>query len=151
VPWLPLRQLFEGFADIRVGMSKMTKALYPKRPALIRMLDSMVQQYLRADDPGARAPFAERARAHPRLPARPAPQPDGSASGQAGSHRARLQAHRVADPRPADLVRPGHDLTGSSLRPGALASPPPAPGRSVSGSRTANITSPCSTARICRK
>ena len=42
-------------------MSKMTKALYPKRPALIPMLDSMVQTYLREDDPGAQAPFAERA------------------------------------------------------------------------------------------
>jgi hypothetical protein len=39
----------------------MTKALYPKRPALIPLLDSMVQTYLRDDDPGARAPFAERA------------------------------------------------------------------------------------------
>ena len=62
VPWLPLRQLFEAFADIRgVGMSKMTKALYPKRPALIPMLDSMVQEYLRDDDPGAGVPLAERA------------------------------------------------------------------------------------------
>jgi hypothetical protein len=62
VPWLPLRQLFEAFADIRgVGMSKMTKALYPKRPALIPMLDSTVQAYLRDDDLGAQAPFAERA------------------------------------------------------------------------------------------
>ena len=62
VPWLPLRQLFGAFADIRgVGLSKMTKALYPKRPALIPMLDSMVQTYLRDDDPGAQAPFAERA------------------------------------------------------------------------------------------
>jgi Family of unknown function (DUF6308) len=62
VPWLPLRQLFGAFADIRgVGLSKMTKALYPKRPALIPMLDSMVQAYLRDDDPGAQAPFAERA------------------------------------------------------------------------------------------
>jgi len=62
VPWLPLRQLFGAFADIRgVGVSKMTKALYPKRPALIPMLDSMVQEYLRDDDLGAQAPFAERA------------------------------------------------------------------------------------------
>ena len=62
VPWQPLRQLFGAFADIRgVGMSKMTKALYPKRPALIPMLDSMVQAYLRDDDPGAGVPFAERA------------------------------------------------------------------------------------------
>ena len=62
VPWLALRQLFGAFADIRgVGLAKMTKALYPKRPALIPMLDSMVQRYLRDDDPGAQAPFAERA------------------------------------------------------------------------------------------
>ena len=62
VPWLPLRQLFEAFADIRgVGMSKTTKALYPKRPALIPMLDSMVQTYLREDDLGAEVPFAQRA------------------------------------------------------------------------------------------
>ena len=61
VPWLALKQLFEAFADIRgVGVSKMTKALYPKRPALIPMLDSMVQEYLRDDDLGGQAPFAER-------------------------------------------------------------------------------------------
>jgi hypothetical protein len=39
----------------------MTKALYPKRPALIPMLDSMIQNYLRDDDPGVQTPFAERA------------------------------------------------------------------------------------------
>jgi hypothetical protein len=62
VPWLPLRQLFDAFADIRgVGFSKMTKALHPKRPALIPMLDSVVQKYLHDDDPGAQAPFGERA------------------------------------------------------------------------------------------
>jgi hypothetical protein len=62
VPWLPLRQLFDAFADIRgVGLAKMTKALYPKRPALIPMLDSTIQTYLRDADLGAQAPFAERA------------------------------------------------------------------------------------------
>ena len=62
VPWLPLRQLFDAFADIRgVGLAKMTKALHPKRPALVPMLDSIVQKYLADDDPGARAPFGERA------------------------------------------------------------------------------------------
>lgn len=61
VPWLALRQLFEAFAGIRgVGVSKMTKALYPKRPALIPMLDSMVQAYLRDDDLGIQVPFADR-------------------------------------------------------------------------------------------
>jgi Family of unknown function (DUF6308) len=62
VPWLPLRRLFDAFADIRgVGFSKMTKALHYKRPALIPMLDSVVQKYLQDDDLGANAPFGERA------------------------------------------------------------------------------------------
>jgi Family of unknown function (DUF6308) len=42
-------------------MSKMTKALYRKRPALIPILDSIVQKYLEDDDPGAQAPFGKRA------------------------------------------------------------------------------------------
>ena len=62
VPWLLLGQLFDAFAGIRgVGFSKMTKALYRKRPALIPILDSIVQKYLEDDDPGAEAPFGERA------------------------------------------------------------------------------------------
>lgn len=62
VPWPPMRQLFDAFADIRgVGFAKMTKALHPKRPALIPLLDSIVQKYLTGDDLGARAGFAERA------------------------------------------------------------------------------------------
>ena len=62
VPWLPLGQLFGAFAGIGgVGMSKMTKALYRKRPALIPILDSIVQRYLQDDDLGAQAPFGERA------------------------------------------------------------------------------------------
>ena len=62
VPWLPLKQLFDAFADIRgVGFSKMTKALHRKRPALIPMLDSVVQRYLEDDDLGAQAPFGARA------------------------------------------------------------------------------------------
>lgn len=62
VPWLPLRQLFDAFAGIRgVGLAKMTKALHPQRPALIPLLDSVVRMYLQDDDPGAQAPFGERA------------------------------------------------------------------------------------------
>jgi Family of unknown function (DUF6308) len=62
VPWLPLGELFGAFAGIRgVGMSKMTKALYRKRPALIPILDSIVQKYLEDDDLGSQAPFGERA------------------------------------------------------------------------------------------
>ena len=64
VPWAPLRRLFDAFADIRgIGFSKMTKALHPKRPALIPMLDSVVQAYL-GEDPATRSSsFAERATA----------------------------------------------------------------------------------------
>jgi len=62
VPWLALAQLFDAFAGIRgVGFSKMTKSLYPKRRALIPMLDSVVQKYLEDDDLGSQAPFGERA------------------------------------------------------------------------------------------
>ena len=62
VPWQPVRQVFDAFAGIRgVGFAKMTKALYPKRPALIPMLDSIVRKYLQDDDLGAHAPFGERA------------------------------------------------------------------------------------------
>jgi hypothetical protein len=50
IPWGPLSRLFDSFADIRgIGFSKMTKALHPKRPALIPMLDSVVQAYLASD------------------------------------------------------------------------------------------------------
>jgi Family of unknown function (DUF6308) len=50
VPWPALHQLFAAFAELRgVGFSKATKALHPKRPALVPMLDSVVQRYLDAD------------------------------------------------------------------------------------------------------
>jgi Family of unknown function (DUF6308) len=62
VPWAPLKQLFDAFADIRgVGFSKMTKSLHRKRPALIPMLDSVVQTYLADDDLGQEPSFGERA------------------------------------------------------------------------------------------
>jgi hypothetical protein len=66
VPWTALTRLFDGFADIRgIGFSKMTKALHSKRPALIPMLDSVVQAYLTKDDPRTRSSgsFGERASA----------------------------------------------------------------------------------------
>ena len=64
VPWIPLTRLFDAFADIRgVGFSKITKALHRKRPALIPMLDSVVQAYLTSDDSEQHSSesFAERA------------------------------------------------------------------------------------------
>jgi transposase len=66
IPWIPLTQLFDAFADIRgIGFSKMTKTLHRKRPALIPMLDSVVQAYLARGDPGRRSSgsFGERATA----------------------------------------------------------------------------------------
>jgi len=66
IPWMALTRLFEGFADIRgVGFSKTTKALHRKRPALIPMLDSVVQTYLAVADPEPASveSFAERATA----------------------------------------------------------------------------------------
>ena len=66
IAWLPLTRLFDAFADIRwIGFSKMTKALHKKRPALIPMLDSVVQKYLTSDDPevASSGTFGERATA----------------------------------------------------------------------------------------
>jgi len=64
IPWSALSGLFEGFSGIRgIGLSKVTKTLHPKRPALIPMLDSVVQAYLEPDDLGGSKPFAERAAA----------------------------------------------------------------------------------------
>ena len=64
IPWSALTGLFEGFSGIRgIGLSKVTKTLHPKRPALIPMLDSVVQAYLEGDDLGGLESFAERATA----------------------------------------------------------------------------------------
>jgi hypothetical protein len=66
IPWSPLTRLFDAFADIHgVGFSKMTKALHTKRPALIPILDSVVQEYLTEDLPQTSSPasFGERATA----------------------------------------------------------------------------------------
>jgi hypothetical protein len=66
IPWTPLTRLFDAFADIHgVGFSKMTKSLHTKRPALIPMLDSFVQEYLTRDLPRTSSPasFGERATA----------------------------------------------------------------------------------------
>ena len=64
IPWIPLTRLFDAFAGIGgVGFSKMTKTLHKKRPALIPMLDSVVQAYLAKEDPEALSSgaFGERA------------------------------------------------------------------------------------------
>jgi hypothetical protein len=65
IPWLPLTQLFDAFADIRgVGYSKMTKALHRKRPALVPMLDSVIEAYLTSDSgTTSTGSFGERATA----------------------------------------------------------------------------------------
>jgi len=66
IPWIALTRLFDAFADIRgIGFSKMTKALHRKRPALIPMLDSVVQAYLTRGDPGMHSSgsFGERSTA----------------------------------------------------------------------------------------
>lgn len=64
VPWDALTRLFEAFAGLRgVGYSKMTKALHPKRPALIPMLDSVVQGYLLTGETSLPDAFGEGAAA----------------------------------------------------------------------------------------
>ena len=91
----------------------MTKALHPKRPALIPMLDSVVQAYLQDDDLGAQASFGERALALVRGYKRDLDRNSAAVRAvQAGDRDTRLQADRGANPRSADLVRPGRGLNG---------------------------------------
>ena len=64
IPWSALSGLFEAFAGIRgIGLSKLTKTLHPKRPALIPMLDSVVRAYLDKDYLGGSDSFGEQATA----------------------------------------------------------------------------------------
>jgi hypothetical protein len=95
VPWAPLGQLFDAFAGISgIGFAKMTKSLHGKRPALIPILDSVVQRHLAEDDPGAQASFGERAIGLTRGYKR-----------DLDSNRSALGATRL------ELARRGHDLT----------------------------------------
>ena len=113
VPWQPLRQLFDAFADIRgIGLSKMTKTLHPKRPALIPMLDSVVQTYLAVDDLGADAPFGERTIALVRGYKRDLDLNRRALRATAGARETRPRPHRGADPRSADLVGTSRRLIG---------------------------------------
>jgi hypothetical protein len=61
VPWRPLVDLVDAFEGIRgIGLSKVTKTLHPRRPALIPILDSFVRRYLQDDDLGPKAPLGTR-------------------------------------------------------------------------------------------
>ncbi|HSC49038.1 MAG TPA: DUF6308 family protein [Gaiellaceae bacterium] len=52
VPWTPLARLLGSFGELHgIGFAKTTKALHGKRPALIPILDSVVQAYLATDEP----------------------------------------------------------------------------------------------------
>jgi len=103
VPWLPLRRLFDAFADIRgVGFSKMTKTLHRKRPALIPMLDSVVQTYLHDDNLGAQAPFGERALALVRGYKRDLDH--NSAAGRAVRQEITTRGHELTEVRILDLL-----------------------------------------------
>jgi hypothetical protein len=92
VPWVELTRLFEGFAGIRgVGFSKMTKALHKKRPALIPILDSVVQGYLPTETSGS---FGERG------------------TGLVRSYKQDLDRNRSSLRRlKRELERHGHELT----------------------------------------
>jgi hypothetical protein len=120
IPWTALTRLFDAFAEIRgVGFSKMTKALHRKRPALIPILDSVVQAYLTRDDPGTRSQglFGEaRRRARQPLQTRPGSQPVGSARDPTRAGEPREPAHRGANPRPPDLVSVRRDLNVGCVR-----------------------------------
>jgi hypothetical protein len=99
VAWPPLERLFIEFEDLRgIGLSKMTKTLHPKRPALIPMLDSVVQRHLQDDDPGTAAPLGERALALVR-----------------GYKRDLDQNRRALRALQHELARRGHELSAVRL------------------------------------
>jgi Family of unknown function (DUF6308) len=51
----------DSFAGVKgFGHSKLTKTLHRKRPALIPILDSVVQAHLTKDEPPLPTPFGER-------------------------------------------------------------------------------------------
>jgi len=140
MPWLPLRQLFGAFADIRgVGLAKMTKALYPKRPALIPMLDSVVQKYLQDDDPGAQAPLAERALGLVR-----GYQSDldrNQAAVQEVQQELAKRSYGLTEVRILDLLilsAQAAAWAAGALWAGAVAAPPLVSGHTASGGRTIN-------------
>lgn len=105
VRWGALTGLFDAFSGIRgIGFSKLTKTLHPKRPALIPMLDSVVQAYLEEDDPGEAGSFGDRATQLVRGYKRARPQPPATPAAQARARGSRVPADRGADPRHPHLV-----------------------------------------------
>jgi len=104
IPWDPLTHLFDAFGDIRgVGYSKMTKALYPKRPALIPMLDSVVQAYLAEDVPELKPEsFGERATALVRSYQKDLDR--NRAALRAVQHELASRGHRLTEVRILDLL-----------------------------------------------
>src|SRR5262245_11151644 len=136
IPWRPLTRLFDAFADIRgVGFSKMTKALHPKRPALIPMLDSVVQAYLTADAPqtAASESFGERATALLRSYKRDL---DRNEAGlREIQRRLATRGYRLSEVRILDLLIWSASTAGEAPCKGAVSPPsrplstPPAPSR----------------------
>ena len=131
-------RLFGAFTGIRgVGLAKMTKALYPKRPALIPMLDSMVQKYLQDDDLGAQAPVAERALGLVRGYQRDLDR--NQAAVQEVQQELARRSYRPTEVRILDLLILSAQAAArpaGALYRGAVASPPLVSGRTVSGGRT---------------
>jgi hypothetical protein len=117
----------------------MTKVLYPKRPALIPMLDSVVQKYLQDDDLGDQAPSAERALGLGR-----GYQSDldrNHAAMQEVQQELARRGYRLTEVRILDLLILSTQAAAGpagALYRGAVAAPPLVSGRTVSGGRTVN-------------
>jgi uncharacterized protein DUF6308 len=103
IPWAPLTRLFDAFAGIRgVGFSKMTKTLHPKRPALIPMLDSVVQAYLGGDATMRSLSFGEQATALVRSYKRDLDR--NRAALRALRHALESRGHRLTEVRILDVL-----------------------------------------------
>ena len=68
IPWLPLEDLFGAFESLPgVGLPRLTKVLHKKRPALVPILDSVVDRYLVAVGGPVAGALGERGTALTRL------------------------------------------------------------------------------------
>ena len=99
-------RLFEGFAGIRgIGLSKVTKTLHPKRPALIPMLDSSSRRTLSGTTSAARSPSGSAPRRSSGATRSISTAIEPLRGGLHAELPVRGPAHRGADPRHLDLVR----------------------------------------------
>jgi Family of unknown function (DUF6308) len=119
IPWRPLEELMRAMDGIpEVGLARQTEVLHKKRPALIPILDSVLETYLRRVDGVRRTGDVARdaGRAHPELQARARREPAGNSDAPAGASPAWDRPYRMPPPGSLPLGVLGH--VHAALPPG---------------------------------